>query len=196
MLTERLRFRFVVTMITLFILAGCRGAPMPGQSTPLVTGSAPPQPSGVDQKTPAIPPLAETPTPTPSGEAGATPTTIAVATPYADSPAAGICAEPEDPIVTVSLVQDLPSPRCMKVTPGQRLNIKNATAQSLQARLGSFEVTLAPNQEATFEADLGAYLAPGVHIIIVSGSASGPEIWLIQQLPDGVKLHPQIRFMD
>ncbi len=104
----------------------------------------------------------------------------ALATPYGDTPAVGICAEtPVDAVVSVELFPDIPSPRCLKVTAGQKLRVINATGAAVQLSLGRLEHTLQRDAEILLDKPFGDYLAPGVHILLAE-PYSGPEIWLVE----------------
>jgi hypothetical protein len=106
---------------------------------------------------------------------------LPLATPYADQPAAGICAEaPGEPVVTVEIMPDIPSPRCLKVTSEQRLRVVNRTGAALALILGNLPASsLQPNGETTFDQPFGKLLAPGVHVLDAS-PYFGPEIWLVE----------------
>lgn len=101
----------------------------------------------------------------------------AKATPYAESPAAGICGESEGPVVTVTIQPDIPDPRCLVIRPDQRLKVVNRTSGSLQVALGPFLAEIDPGGEYLFDRAFGEYLASGVHQVLVSPCCS-PELWL------------------
>ncbi len=101
----------------------------------------------------------------------------ALATPYAQEPAAGICASFDGTIVKVSLNPDIPDPRCMKVSADQKLNIINNTQNTLEVTIGRFTASLEPGKETTFDTPFGEYLQPGVHQIQVT-PCCGAELWL------------------
>ncbi len=104
----------------------------------------------------------------------------ALATPYADSPAAGICAEtPGEATVSVEIFPDSPSPRCLKVNASQKLQVVNRSGVTIQLSLGRLERTLQPQAETILDAPFGDYLAPGIHILLAEPYA-GPEIWLLE----------------
>ncbi len=104
----------------------------------------------------------------------------ALATPYADSPAAGICAEaPGEAVISVEIFPDIPSPRCLKVSADQKLRVVNRTDSALQLSLGRLEQTLQPQAETVLDAPFADYLAPGVHILRAE-PFSGPEILLVK----------------
>jgi hypothetical protein len=117
----------------------------------------------------------------PQSESGATATSHSPATPYSQEPAAGICGEFEGSLVSVSLRQDVPDPRCVRVKADQYLSVKNETDQLLQVSLAHFQAELDPGEEFSFETPFGEYLAPGVHLMITSAPPGGPEIWLVSE---------------
>jgi hypothetical protein len=86
-----------------------------------------------------------------------------LATPYAQEPAAGICASVEGEMVVVRLNPDVPDPRCTKVRPDQKLTVINQTQNTLQVSIGSFKASLEPGAETIFDTPFSEYLAPGVH---------------------------------
>lgn len=94
--------------------------------------------------------------------------TRALATPMSQSPAAGICAETEGEIVTVTIYPDIPDPRCSVVKPYQRLHIVNARAERITVRLADLDVDIDPTKEFTFGVTFGQLLLPGVHVVDVS----------------------------
>jgi hypothetical protein len=108
---------------------------------------------------------------------GETPKAYILATPYAQQPAAGICATPEGEIVTVTINPDVPDPRCSKVKPDQKLAVINKTQNTIEVSLSRFTFSLQPGAEATIDTPFGEYLAPGVHQLQVS-PCCGPELWL------------------
>jgi len=116
------------------------------------------------------------------GGATSAPVNIAVTgslkPPDSDQPASGICDLASGNVVTVNISADIPSPRCVKVTGNQRLQVINATAGSVQVQLAQFDVQFQPGQMQLFDASFASYLAPGVHRLRVTGG-SGPEIWLM-----------------
>ncbi len=103
--------------------------------------------------------------------------TSLLATPYSQQPAAGICASFEGQVVTVTLNQDIPDPRCAKVTADQTLTVINNTQSSLQIAIGRFTSSLAPGENKTIDTPFGEYLALGVHQLQVS-PCCGAELWL------------------
>jgi hypothetical protein len=103
-----------------------------------------------------------------------------LATPLSDSPAAGICDFYPGELVTFEIYPDIPSPRCARATPEQRLKIVNRTEQELTMWIGSYEFALLPDQEKVIDAELRSFLAPGVHQISITAysGGGGPELWL------------------
>jgi hypothetical protein len=99
------------------------------------------------------------------------------ATPYADTPAAGICAEFEGEIVTMTINPDMPDPRCIIVKPDQRLRVVNNLESEIQASLGSLSSSIVPDDDYTFEKTFGELLLPGVHSLGVTPCCGG-SIWL------------------
>ncbi len=100
-----------------------------------------------------------------------------LATPYAQDPAAGICASFEGEVVTITLDPDVPDPRCSKVRPDQKLSVINRTQKTLEVSIGSFTTSLKPGAETQFDTPFGEYLASGVHQLRVS-PCCGAELWL------------------
>ena len=115
------------------------------------------------------------------GYATSAPIDIAVTgnlkSPDSNQPASGICDPVAGDVVTVNINTDVPSPRCVKVTAHQRLQVINATEGSVEVQLAQFTVQLQPGQAQLFAASFASYLAPGVHWLRVTGG-NGPEIWL------------------
>jgi hypothetical protein len=103
--------------------------------------------------------------------------TKALATPYAQQPAAGICASPEGETVVITLNADVPDPRCSKVRADQKLMVINNTQSELLVSIGNYKETLAPGGEFTVDQPFGEYLAPEVHQLSVT-PCCGAEIWL------------------
>ena len=103
-----------------------------------------------------------------------------LATPYSDSPAAGICDFYPGELVVFEIFPDIPSPRCARATPKQRLKVINRTEQEIRVWIGSYEFTLQPGQEHVIDAELRTYLAPGVHQVSTTAYSGqgGPELWL------------------
>lgn len=120
-----------------------------------------------DDTTPVIP------VPSPTLQVLAVP-----ATPYASSPAAGVCGGPVGgETATIEIWPDMPNPRCLQLSPEQYLQVTNHTDIGIQYRLGHFSGELGVDKTVILDQEVGEYLAPGVHLFMVS-SYSGPELWL------------------
>jgi hypothetical protein len=109
-----------------------------------------------------------------------TPQPLTLSTPYAQEPAAGICASFEGDVVTINLYPDIPDPRCSQVRPDQILTVSNQTQVALEVSIGSFKDNLEPGARITFDTQFGDYLAPGVHQLQVS-PCCGAELWLMEK---------------
>ena len=107
----------------------------------------------------------------------ATPIAFPLATPYAQQPAAGICASFDGTIVTITINPDIPDPRCAKVKTDQTMKVINNTQNQLEIAIGKFAASLKPGEQTTFDTPFGEYLAPGVHQLQVS-PCCGSELWL------------------
>ncbi len=103
--------------------------------------------------------------------------TIALATPYALEPAAGICQSFDGTVVTITINVDMPDPRCAKVLPDQTLTVVNTTLSSIQVSIGKFSSTVLPGAEYSITVPFGEYLAVGVHQLTVR-PCCGAELWL------------------
>jgi hypothetical protein len=101
----------------------------------------------------------------------------ALATPVSDSPAAGICAEFEGKVVTVTIRPDIPDPRCSLIQPDQILEVVNSREETLLVSIGQLEAELSPGESYLFDLAFGEYLAPGVHRVEVQ-PCCGAELWL------------------
>ncbi len=96
----------------------------------------------------------------------------------ATQPAAGICPRATADPVTITIAVDMPQPRCVAVSSGQRLRLVNNATQ-VKVQLGPFSSDLGPGQSVIFDRPFGDYLDPGVHIVTTSTyGGSGPEVWL------------------
>ncbi len=103
--------------------------------------------------------------------------TFALATPYAQQPAAGICASVDAGVVTITINVDAPSPRCARVLPDQTLTVVNKTLNTVQVSIGRFSSSILPGAAYTITVPFGDYLAPGVHQLTVTKYFSA-ELWL------------------
>jgi hypothetical protein len=100
------------------------------------------------------------------------------------TPAAGVCPEGDEPVMTVDLHIDTPEPRCVVLHSSQRLRLVNLTgvgpggkATAVRVDFAGFTAKLAPGQAAIFDAPAGSYLAAGTHGMEVKG-APGPQVWV------------------
>lgn len=132
----------------------------------LVFGLAACVPSAPVSGPTAVTPTAASPTPT-----------SALATPYAQEPAAGICASFDGEVVTITLNTNVPDPRCAKIRPDQTLKVVNKTLSTLQVILGQFRFSVLPGAEHAIDVPFGSYLAVGVHRMEVT-PYYGAELWL------------------
>lgn len=99
------------------------------------------------------------------------------ATPFSNSPAAGICGEAQGDLATMTLLPGIPDPRCLVVRPNQRLRVINRTEGTVEISLAGVTQTLKPEGSFTFTAEFGELLQPGVHGLMVEPCCGG-EIWL------------------
>lgn len=98
----------------------------------------------------------------------------------AETPAAGICASYEQPVVPVVIsAETMPDPRCIQVQPGQVLNLVNQAGIEVPLNFGNYELSLQPGEERFLNVPVGKYLAPGVHHLELGVFGSAPEIWLV-----------------
>jgi hypothetical protein len=100
---------------------------------------------------------------------------VALATPVADQPAAGICASFDGEVVTFEILPDIPSPRCAIARPDQHLMVINRSGEKITVSLGNYKIDLEPGESGTIDAPFGSYLLPGVHRVTTTLS---PELWL------------------
>jgi hypothetical protein len=115
--------------------------------------------------------------PAPAAEASPTPAMSILATPYADSPAAGICASFDGPVVELRIEPGIPDPRCARARADQQMKVTNNTDGPLDVSIGTYSGHMEPGGEFVIEAPFGSYLAPGVHQLQVL-PCCGPEIVL------------------
>ncbi len=123
-----------------------------------------------------IEPAVSTPAPT----AKDTTLPYELATPYAQQPAAGICANFDGDVVTINLNADVPEPRCAEVRPDQTLKVINNTVSPLTVAIGPFKSALLAANDYTIDVPFGDYLAPGVHQLEVLPCCS-VELWLVEK---------------
>jgi hypothetical protein len=88
------------------------------------------------------------------------------------TPATGACADPQSgdlaEIVLQRTPDNVPAPRCLLIRGEQRLQIKNATNETITVILGRVEMTLDPGETKTDNQTFDSYLARGVHGIWMS----------------------------
>lgn len=158
-----MKYSIVITFIMCLTLAGCVTNPsVQPAATPIAFTATPTQQP--DTSTPTEP----------------APQTPSLATPFSDSPAAGICDFFPGDLVVFEIYPDIPNPRCARATPEQHLKVINRTEQGLRIRIAGYDFTLQPDQEQVIEAELGSFLAPGVHQVSTTAysGGGGPELWL------------------
>jgi hypothetical protein len=90
-------------------------------------------------------------------------------------------------IAIVQLLSEVPDPRCLAVTPEERILVVNRTgafhrrsAVSVTVRLGAYSARLAPQQAAIFAAPVGAYLATGLHGLRAK-RVPGPAVLVVKR---------------
>ena len=124
-------------------------------------------------------------TATPSPAATAEPTTnpAALATPEPGGPAAGTCLGPDEGSTgTITINEDVPSPRCLQIRPSQRLILVNATAHSMTARVGRLEMRLEKGGTVQTTLGVGRYLvAGGVHRVRLSRAPFSAELLVLRR---------------
>jgi len=102
-----------------------------------------------------------------------------LATPESQSPASGICAEPESEWVVVTIRPDIPDPRCVIIQPDQMLKVVNGLPETVKVSIAKMEATIEPGGEHAFNLPFGQYLAPGgVHTIYSDLCCGGASLWL------------------
>ena len=80
-------------------------------------------------------------------------------------------------MLTFTIREDIPDPRCMLFNPFQKLRVANQTGKTVRVSIGPFAVELAPGAAHLFDAPVGDYLLPGVHQVQVQPCCS-PALWL------------------
>jgi len=147
-----------IILAGILMLSGCSGANSPAASMPTATSAV------VEGSTPTDTPVI-------------TPFNYGLATPVADSPAAGICASFDGLIVTVQILPGMPDPRCVQVRAEQQLSIANGTEETIEVGLGPFSAQLTPGQEYRITTPFEAYLGPGVHVVNVTPCCGGEIVY-------------------
>jgi len=95
------------------------------------------------------------------------------------APAAGTCPTTAGTVVTVTLTEGIPSPRCSQVTAKQTLSVVNPTTKTVTVTLGSQSATIAAGKTGVILVPFGDYLKTGDHIMKTGlYGTSGPEIYL------------------
>jgi hypothetical protein len=94
-----------------------------------------------------------------------------------DTPAAGICLEPQDDQVAIVLGLDqsgLPlAGRCVVLLPTQRIKLINQSDGLLVIQFADYSIDLPVGTEILLDKPVGEYFAPGVHSL-----PKGPALWL------------------
>ncbi|HSF81543.1 MAG TPA: hypothetical protein VLA49_09935 [Anaerolineales bacterium] len=94
-----------------------------------------------------------------------------------DTPAAGICLEPQGGQVAIVLGTDLSgmplAGRCVTLNPMQRISLINQSGGPFAIQFANFYIDLPPGNEVLLDKPVGEYLAPGVHFLQM-----GPELWV------------------
>lgn len=94
-----------------------------------------------------------------------------------DTPAAGICGEPQDDPVSIVLglgPDGLPKAgRCIVVNPAQRIKLINQSDGPFNIKFAEYMINLPLGNELILDQPVGGYLALGVHILPM-----GPELWV------------------
>ena len=95
----------------------------------------------------------------------------------AQTPAAGICAGPDEgEFAQVALQRtpdNVPAPRCLFIRSDQKLQVTNFTDDTITVTLGRVQMTLKSGETHTDNQIFGSYLAPGVHGISMSPQSVG-----------------------
>jgi cytoskeletal protein RodZ len=95
------------------------------------------------------------------------------------TPAAGTCENSTGSVVTVTLTEGIPDPRCSEVTSTQTLAIVNPRTTSVTATLGNKSVTIGAGKTGIIATPFGEYLQTGDHVLRTGlYGDSGPEIYL------------------
>jgi hypothetical protein len=111
----------------------------------------------------------------------ATPTASDLEPADADQPVAGACVGPlAGEVVTVELHVDVPVPRCVRVTPNQRLRVANQRTETVSVVIAGTTLVMQSGEATIASPHLGSIWQPGVHVVIAN-SAKGEarfEVWL------------------
>jgi hypothetical protein len=82
--------------------------------------------------------------------------------------------------VTVELHVDVPVPRCVRVTPNQRLRVANQRTETVSVVIAGTTLVMQSGEATIASPQLGSIWQPGVHVVIAN-SAKGErrfEVWL------------------
>ncbi|MGW8227217.1 MAG: hypothetical protein ACWGOY_15860, partial [Anaerolineales bacterium] len=94
-----------------------------------------------------------------------------------ETPAAGICMEPQDDQVAIELGLDqsgMPlAGRCIVLLPNQRIKLINQSDGLIAIQLADYHFDLPVGNEILLDNPVAEYLASGVHYLPM-----GPELWL------------------
>ena len=97
--------------------------------------------------------------------------------PDSETPAAGICGEPQgDPVSIVLGIGPDGIPlagRCIKITPVQRIKLINQSNGPFNIKFAEYYINLPVGGEMLLDKPVGQYLALGVHSLPM-----GPELWV------------------
>jgi hypothetical protein len=97
--------------------------------------------------------------------------------PDSETPAAGICGEPQgDPVSIVLGIGPDGIPlagRCVKITPSQRIKFVNQSNGPFNIKFAEYYITLPVGGEMLLDKPVGQYLALGVHFL-----SMGPDLWV------------------
>ncbi len=97
--------------------------------------------------------------------------------PDSDTPAAGICGEPQENPVNILLGKDpsgLPlAGRCIAINTTQRIKLINQSNGPIGIKFAEYNFNLASGEEILLDKPVGEYLAVGVHFLPM-----GPELWV------------------
>ena len=104
-----------------------------------------------------------------------------------DFPAAGVCELSDGETVRIEIHEDVPSPRCAKILPMQKLEVVNKTGSPItigfDAKYKELKNILLESEEShIFSRPAEEYFEFGVHHLLSTPHA-GPAIWLVDATP-------------
>jgi len=111
-----------------------------------------------------------------------------------ETPAAGICSEPQGDPVNIILGIDpsgLPKAgRCIAVNPSQHIKLVNQSNGPFNIQFAEYFINLSVGDERLLDKPVGEYLALGVHFLPM-----GPELWVktVENITPVVTAPPPIR---